>query len=121
MVFEVIGSDGQCKMVTEYESCIPYEYIDSMSKSGYKFRIDGKIVSKMNIRAVIESKNNIKNLEKPASIESKSSRQVRCIDTGKVYKNQSEAAKDLNIDPAQVSDSIKTGRPRSGYRFERVV
>lgn len=48
------------------------------------------------------------------------SKEVRCLETGKVYKNQSEAAKDLKIDPAQVSDSIKTGRKRSGYTFERV-
>ena len=45
---------------------------------------------------------------------------VRCVNTGKIYPNQSAAAKDLHIDPAQVSDSIKTGRPRSGYTFEKV-
>ena len=49
----------------------------------------------------------------------KVSKQVICVDTGKIYKNQSEAAKDLGIDPAQVSDSIKTGRKRSGYLFQR--
>lgn len=54
-------------------------------------------------------------------VAGKLSRQVRCIDTGEVFDNQSAAAKHFKIDPAQVSDSIKTGRPRSGYRFEKVV
>ena len=44
---------------------------------------------------------------------------IEDIDTGEIFKTQSEAARRFNIDPAQVSDSIKTGRPRSGYTFER--
>ena len=45
---------------------------------------------------------------------------IRCVDNGKVYNKQSEAARDLGIDPAAVSDSLKTGRKRAGYLFERV-
>lgn len=57
----------------------------------------------------------------PATVASvKTSKRVRCIETGKIYENQSAAARDLKIDPAQVSDSIKTGRRRSGYTFEKV-
>lgn len=49
------------------------------------------------------------------------SKRVRCVDTGEVFDTQSAAAKHFKIDPAQVSDSIKTGRPRSGYTFEKVI
>ena len=45
---------------------------------------------------------------------------IRCVDTGKIYNKQSEAAKDLGIDPAAVSDSLKSGKRRAGYIFERV-
>lgn len=55
------------------------------------------------------------------SVSARQSKKVRCIDTGEVFDSQSAAAKHFKIDPAQVSDSIKTGRPRSGYRFEKVV
>lgn len=45
---------------------------------------------------------------------------VRCIDTGEIFNKQSEAAKKYGIDPAAVSDSLKTGRKRAGYTFEWV-
>lgn len=48
-------------------------------------------------------------------------KRILCVETGQIFNKQSEAAKALNIDPAQVSDSIKTGRPRSGYTFQKVV
>ena len=118
MTFQIFNSAGNCVLVTEYESCIPYEDLDAMSKAGYKFKIDGKAVPKNAILSTVKC--SIDNTSVP-QISHKYSRQVRCIDTGKIYKNQSEAAKDLSIDPAQVSDSIKTGRPRSGYTFERVI
>ncbi len=45
---------------------------------------------------------------------------ILCVDTGKIYNKQSEAAKDLGIDPAAISDSLKSGKRRAGYIFERV-
>lgn len=45
---------------------------------------------------------------------------IRCKETGQTWEKQSWAAKELGIDAAQVSDSIKTGRTRSGYTFEKV-
>lgn len=46
---------------------------------------------------------------------------IRCVETGKLYNKQSHAARDLGIDPSAVSDSIKTGRKRKGYTFEKVL
>lgn len=45
---------------------------------------------------------------------------VRCKETGQTWDKQSWAAKELGIDAAQVSDSIKTGKTRSGYTFEKI-
>lgn len=45
---------------------------------------------------------------------------IRCKETGQTWDKQSHAAKELGIDAAQVSDSIKTGKTRSGYTFERI-
>lgn len=136
MKFEVCNAQGKVIMSTEHESCVPYEYLDSMVRGGYRFKVNGKYVVKNNVRkAIAESLGNPATVSSvssnaPSSIpdmpaehisSTVTSKSVRCIETGKIYKNQAEAARDLNIDPAQVSDSIKSGRPRSGYRFERVL
>lgn len=122
MKFEVVrSSDNRVMMSTEYESCIPYEHLDSMSQSGYYFRIDGKKVSSKFVKQLDNTTEQSFDIsESHTSINKTTSKSVRCIDTGEIFKNQSEAARHFKIDPAQVSDSIKTGRPRSGYTFERV-
>lgn len=121
MLFEVIQSDNdQSMMSTEYVSCIPFEYLDAMSKGGYYFKLDGKRISlkdAKNMNSDISS--SISNsLDATTNVKP---RGIRCIDTGEIFKTQSEAARHYNIDPAQVSDSIKTGRPRSGHTFEKVT
>lgn len=68
--------------------------------------------------ATLKEKSTPKPTSQPAG---KASKKVRCVDTGEVFDTQSAAAKHFKIDPAQVSDSIKTGRPRSGYTFEKVI
>ena len=45
---------------------------------------------------------------------------IRCKETGQTWNKQIQAAEELGITPAQVSNSIKTGKKRSGYTFERV-
>lgn len=45
--FEVIGPDGRGKMRTHALSCLPtVSEIKSMASCGYKFKLDGKTVSK---------------------------------------------------------------------------
>lgn len=110
MKFEVVRkSDNKVFMWTTTLSCIPFEHLATMEQGGYRFRLDGKFVTRSQVNAL-----------NPTAPRSQSVSGIRCINNGKVYKNQAEAARDLHIDPAQVSDSIKTGRPRSGYTFERV-
>ncbi len=56
MKFEVINQDKKVVMYCSSIECIPDEdEILSMTKAGYKFKIDGKIVSK---KQIIELKNN---------------------------------------------------------------
>lgn len=173
-LFEVFDMFGNAKMGTNYESCIEFEYLDSMAAAGFKFKVAGQWTPRSKVPAAIEAalskgvgyrigkfapevdlKAQLKATDpdrkieiieprtpvtsesavpeapevseapepitaEPEPAEIQYTKQVRCIDTGKVYPNQSAAARDLHIDPAQVSDSIKTGRPRSGYRFEKV-
>lgn len=104
MKFQVIDPNGIPKMSTEYESCIPYRHLKSMEAAGHRFKVDGKFVSASKLLQKREVKT-----------------YIRCIETGEVFSKQSEAAKQLNIDPAQVSDSLKTGKKRSGYTFERIT
>lgn len=49
------------------------------------------------------------------------SRTVRCIETGEYFKTQALAAQKYGIDPAYVSDSVKTGKSYKGYTFEKVL
>lgn len=108
MLFRVYGPDGKAKFQTNHVECIPRDYLDNMSASGCKFKFNDKPASAKQIEAELSSN------EVPKRVV------IRCIETGDIFEKQSEAAKKYNIDPAQVSDSIKTGRKRSGYTFEKV-
>lgn len=98
MKFEVIGPDGHCKMSTTYEEYIPYTYMPQMAQNGYKFRLDGKIVSLTTAMGKRKS-------------------MIQCVETGECFNTQAEAAKTYEIDPSLVSDSIKTGKTWKGYTF----
>lgn len=118
MLFEVLKhSDNVVVMYTEDSRCISVEEIDSLASAGYRFRVDGKIVSKQIAKMYASEEPMEAVVPKEESTEDKV-RIVRCVTTGETFKTQSLAAKAYSIDPAQVSDSIKTGRPRSGYVFE---
>ena len=106
MKLEVIDRDGVCKASTEYEECINLELLKYQNDDGFKFKLDGKVVS----YATLVSKFG----------KATTTIVIQCVETGEEFKTQSEAARKYNIDPAQVSDSIKTGRPRSGYTFKKV-
>lgn len=130
MKFEIYDRHGVGLLEAYQLSCVPFAHLDDMAKNaGFKFKVDGKSVPANKVKEAVAASLGIPasdvNTTKAATTSSTAepiySKQVRCKDTGAVYKNQSEAAKALGIDPAQVSDSIKTGRPRSGYTFEKVL
>lgn len=133
MKFTVVGPDGKSKMVTWDEVCIPCrEQLEDMAKAGYKFYLNKDAVKpedvskyyldktpKGELYSVSRASRSDK-VEKVASSSKPKSRSVKCVETGEVFPTQSAAAKHFGIDPAVVSDSIKLGKKRSGYTFERV-
>lgn len=124
MKFDILRrGDKFVSMSTTSIECIPVEDLDCISSAGYCFRVDGQFVSKQYVKNLV-SENTIKDsksvVSPVVSANANKLKRVRCIETGELFKNQSSAAKAYQIDPAQVSDSIKLGRPRSGYTFEYV-
>lgn len=119
IVFEVYKPNDMGGMVTESPECIPYEDLDKMYQAGYRFKLNGRAVGKNDIKnkvnAVLHTGTNVS-----SNSHKVSKCFILCVDNGVEYLTQSAAARDLGIDPAQVSDSIKTGRPRSGYTFKKV-
>lgn len=49
------------------------------------------------------------------------SRSIVCLNNGKVYRTQTEAGKDLKLDPASISTSISTNKPYKGYTFKKAL
>ena len=126
MKFEV--RDGTRTMFqTEDIGFVPdLEYLESMHEIGLKFYIDNKLASVASVDAIrnkeVDTQNKMTSKsDKPISLfDIKSTRMVHCIETDQYFNKQSEAAKTLGIDPAAVSDSLKTHRKRSGFTFEWV-
>lgn len=59
MKFEVFNDRGVPKMSTEYISCIPDSaQLAALSKAGYKFKINGKPVSKKKVEEYIKTNTN---------------------------------------------------------------
>ena len=50
MLFEVINSQGKTIFYTNEKICVPpYKQIKTMLTTGYKFRLDGKIMTKKSL------------------------------------------------------------------------
>ena len=63
MKFEIIGPDGKNRMTMHEVSCLPTkDEIKSMADKKFKFKLDGKVVSKA---TVIEMINKSKQTKKP--------------------------------------------------------
>lgn len=127
MRFEAIGPDGKVKFNTCYLECIEKDTIDRRARAGYKFRLDGKLISPANLKSLIHQSSS-NNLTQCTSSEyttandsvKRSVKSIKCLNNNKVYKNMSEAGRDLGIDSALISYSLKVGRPTKGYSFEFV-
>lgn len=114
MLFTVVGPDGHPKMGTEHRECIyDMEQLESMASAGCKFKWNDKIISLTNLKKELGP-----SIDNKKSFTNESI--ILCVETGDKFKKQSEAAKALGIDPAAVSDSLKTGRKRAGYTFIRI-
>lgn len=57
MKFEVVNDKNKTVYYTHKEKDIPCkEYLNSMGGAGYKFKIDGKILSKKKVEGLINQK-----------------------------------------------------------------
>lgn len=119
MEFEHIGPDGQCKCVDVHISCINIENCIDQAANGYKFKLDGKRIELAQVKQLVGYTREPAN--PPASEPTtRKIRSIFCLNNGKLYKNMSEAGKDLGLDPATISYSLKVGRPMKGYEFKFV-
>lgn len=147
MEFSIRNKDGQRVFFTEYESCIPLENLDSMNNAGMTFYLDNKKVSIAALRTqfkdvkpveVVDDKDQVSTSEAedlPSeddfTTESTldtlqldfpvTSRTIICLNNNKIYRNQKEAAEDLQIDINWVSYSVTQKREYRGYTFKKVV
>lgn len=131
MKFEVIRKyDNAPMMSTESESCIGFEFLDSQEKAGYYFKLDGKRITAKELKKKFGYKDGQSTKSSESANDNKSAastpvttrkvRAIRCINNNKVYANMSEAGKDLGLDSALISYSLKVNRPTKGYSFEFV-
>lgn len=118
--------NGECKCCDVHISCIDMDQIEAQASHGYKFKLNGKTVTVSQIRAFlaengasVPAKRTLSEPNQPNPTTRKV-RAIRCLNNKKVYRNMSEAAKDLGLDSAQISYSLKVSRPTKGYSFEFV-
>ena len=131
MKFEVIRKyDNRTMMCTEDEQCISFETLESQESSGYYFKLDGKRISAKELKSRLnyrpsavqtrttgnEVTSEVSEIAQPTI--TRKVRSIRCINNNKIYKNMSEAGKDLGLDSALISYSLKVNRPTKGYSFE---
>lgn len=62
MIFEVVNDKNKTVMSTTYVSCIyDKDILNSMSKAGYKFKLDGKTITVKKLDEKLKEINNVKN------------------------------------------------------------
>lgn len=119
MQFEHIAPDGESKCVDTDISCINIENCIDQAAHGWKFRLDGKRIELSQVKQLVGYTGKSSSSAEPVTATRKV-RSIRCKNNNKIYRNMSEAGKDLGIDSAQISYSLKVGRPTKGYEFEFV-
>lgn len=129
MLFEVLR-DNKVYMHTEHLTCINMDHVKHQASAGYRFKIDGKFVTPSQILKMVGCNHDVDATTsvpvepvepvkpvKPVKPKRKV-RKVYCYETKTLYDNMSVAGRELGIDPAAISYSIKVNRPTtSGYTF----
>lgn len=136
MLFEIYNKEGQRMEYTQSIECIIDSYekgnLQSMNSIGWKFKLDGVIVSlnklvntlQLNARCKTNS-TTVKLIDKPVvsnnSKPKRKVRKIRCLNNNTTYNNMSACAKDLGIDPAAISYVMQKGTNEyKEYKFEFV-
>lgn len=122
MTIEIIRPIDNEVVCTFEDTCIDWDQLKVISDDGYMIKCGGKKTSYSKLKETLNVQEDVEHAEpdKNYSLVVPGRSVIRCLETGETFNKQSEAAKHFKIDPAQVSDSIKTGRKRSGYTFCKV-
>lgn len=120
MLFEVLR-DNTVYMHTEHLTCINIDDVKNQASAGYKFKVDGKFVTLSQILKMVGCNHDVDTTTSVSVEPVKPKRKVRkvyCYETKTLYDNMSIAGRELGIDPAAISYSIKVNRSTtSGYTF----
>lgn len=125
MKFEVVNKDGQVVMWTDSIDCIPTsDELDVIASSGYRYKIDGKVVSKSRVNEAVGGTTStasvLSSTSSKVDIQTKSKTKIKCLETGKVYANKSEASRDTHVSDSSIYDSIKLKKSVKGLTFVTV-
>lgn len=139
MIFQIKDMFGKACFYTEYPECIPFQSLESMESVGLQFFIDGERISKEELdrkfndvvefedEAVDQEVVEIENVELKKEPELPeldfpiTNRTIICVNTGKYYKNQKEAADEYHCDSANISYCVTTGKAYKGQYFKKVL
>lgn len=142
MIFQIKDMFGKAYFYTEYPECIPFSSLDSMESVGLQFFVDSKQISKEDLRKrfsdvsreeeeTSEDDNKVIETSEPESSKPEvelpeldfpiTNRTIVCVNTGKYYKNQKEAADEYHCDSANISYCVTTGKAYKGLYFKRVL
>lgn len=141
MLLEIFTRSGERVCHTEYETCgYDLETLRMMSKAGYVLKLDGKRASfgltslKVSTRPASNQPKESQSVINPdialpmpaepssdTAARTSSKRAIRCVETGQTWPTQSAAAKELNIDPAYISEAIRLKKPYKNMTFEKLI
>lgn len=127
-ILNVYSKEGRLEMTCYGVGAIPYHSIESLAKNGRTFRWNGEKISVKQVmeldpdnkkkakKSVIEEPTDTKvDITKPT--KSRKGRKIYCAELNKTFDTAAQAAKELNINPAQISQGISKGKPVRGYTF----
>ena len=134
MIFQIKDSKGKSFFYTEYVECIPFENLDSMEEADLVFYLDNEKISKSELRAKYSTDVETDKVKEEPAADIKeeiqetpqfdfpiTNRTIICVNTGKYYKNQKEAADEYHCDSANISYCVTTGKAYKGLYFKRVL
>ena len=121
---------GRLEITCYGAGAIPYQSIQSLAENGRIFKWNGEKLSakqvmelnpdkpkpkKTDITKPIQETKVQEDITKPRNTRSK--RKIYCKELNKTFESASIAAKELNINPAQISAAISKQKSVRGYTF----
>lgn len=123
-----VYKDEKLEMTCYGVGAIPYRHIESLAENGRVFKWNGERISVKQIMELNPNKSKSKktDITKPISDtkeditkprNTRGKRKIYCKELNKTFESAAMAAKELNINPAQISVGISKGKSVRGYTF----